>query len=98
MFNNLIESSSHAREYKRRGSFLLFTTGVYAVLLLLAGVASIYAYDAHLEARSTELEILTYIPLPPAEPVSIISDPVRTPNTRNPATVPIRTDLIDSTS
>ncbi|MEN3327597.1 MAG: hypothetical protein V7638_2404, partial [Acidobacteriota bacterium] len=26
MFNNLIESSSHAREYKRRGSFLLFTT------------------------------------------------------------------------
>src|SRR5215213_6786699 len=99
MFNNLIESSSHAREYKRRGSFLLFTTGVYAVLLLLAGVASIYAYDAHLEARSTELEILTYIPLPPAEPVSITSDPVRTPsNTRNPTTVPIRTDLIDSTS
>ena len=37
MFNNLIESSSHAREYKRRGSFLFFTTAVYAVLLVLGG-------------------------------------------------------------
>ena len=60
MFNNLIESSSHAREYKRRGSFLLFTTGVYAVLLVLGGVASIYAYDAHLEQQN--LEIVTLLP------------------------------------
>lgn len=60
MFNNLIESSSHAREYKRRGSFLLFTTGVYAVLLVLGGVASIYAYDAHLEEQN--LEIVTLLP------------------------------------
>jgi|SRR5215213_1112863 len=60
MFNNLIESNSHAQEFKRRGSFLLFTTGVYAVLLLLGGVASIYAYDAHLETQS--LEIITLLP------------------------------------
>ena len=60
MFNNLIESSSHAREYKRRGSFLLFTTGVYAMLLVLGGVASIYAYDARLEEQS--LEIVTLLP------------------------------------
>ncbi|HEU4833828.1 MAG TPA: TonB family protein [Pyrinomonadaceae bacterium] len=59
MFNNLIESSSHAGEYKRRGSFLLFTTGIYAVLLVLGGVASIYAYDARLEEQS--LEIVTLI-------------------------------------
>jgi TonB family protein len=71
MFNNLIESSSHAREYKRRGSFLLFTTGVYAVLLLLAGVASIYAYDAHLEEQS--LEVVTL--LPPQEIVPEQSQP-----------------------
>src|SRR5215208_1205104 len=58
MFNNLIESASHAREYKRRGSFLLITTATYAVLLVLGGVASIYAYDAHLEAQSLELVIL----------------------------------------
>lgn len=100
MFNNLIESSSHAREYKRRGSFLLFTTGVYAVLLLLAGVASIYAYDAHLETQTTELQLLSYVPLDPAEqPPKVISDPVRpTHNPQNPPREAIRTDFIDSTS
>ena len=98
MFNNLIESSSHAREYKRRGSFLLFTTGVYAVLLLLAGVASIYAYDAHLEAQTTELELLSYVPLDPVTPDRVISDTTRTPanNPRNPPAQPVRTDLISS--
>ncbi len=76
MFNNLIESSSHAREYKRRGSFLIFTTGVYAVLLLLGGVASIYAYDARLEEQSLEIvRILTPVEIVPAQP-----DPVSRPN------------------
>lgn len=99
MFNNLIESSSHAREYKRRGSFLLFTTGVYAVLLLLAGVASIYAYDGHLDAQTTELKILTYVPLDPVEePPRVISDTRPTSNPRNPPTEAIRTEFIDSTS
>jgi len=74
MFNNLIESSSHAREYKRRGSFLLFTTGVYAVLLVLGGVASIYAYDAHLEAQNLEIVML----LPPQEIVPEPERPVAT--------------------
>jgi protein TonB len=101
MFNNLIESSSHAREFKRRGSFLLFTTGVYAVLLLVGAVASIYAYDAHLEEQSTQLELLSFIPLSPAEqPERVISDPVRTTptTTRNSPAVPTRIELIDSTS
>jgi len=75
MFNNLIESSSHAREYKRRGSFLLFTTGIYAVLLVLGGVASIYAYDARLEEQN--LEIVTL--LPPVEVVSEQPQPVSQP-------------------
>jgi len=100
MFNNLIESTSHAREYKRRGSFVLFTTGVYAVLLLLGGVASIYAYDAHLAAQTTQLELISFVPPEPAaEPPRVISDPVRsTSNPRNASTVPIRTELIDSPS
>ena len=99
MFNNLIESSSHAREYKRRGSFLLFTTGVYAVLLLLAGVASIYAYDAHLEAQTTQLELLSFVPLDPVTPERVIADTARTPanNPRNSAQ-PTRTELIDTVS
>lgn len=98
MFNNLIESTSHAREYKRRGSFLLFTTATYAVLLVLGGIASIYAYDAHLEARSTEL-VVDYI-LPPVEqPQRINSTPVReASNPRNAPSHPTRTVLIDSPS
>lgn len=76
MFNNLIESSSHAQEYKRRGSFLLFTTGIYAVLLVLGGVASIYAYDAHLEQQS--LEIVTL--LPPTEIVPEQAQPASHPD------------------
>src|SRR5689334_2289870 len=99
MFNNLIESSSHAREYKRRGRFLLFTTGVYAVLLSLAGVASIYAYDAHLDEQTNQLELISFVPPPEAEPPRVISDPVHTTNTpRNAPAVPTRTELMSSVS
>jgi TonB family protein len=58
MFTNLIESSSHTREFKRRGSFLLFTTAIYAVLLVAMGVISVYAYDARLEQQSLEMVVL----------------------------------------
>ena len=58
MFNNLIESTSHAKEFKRRGSFLLFTTATYVVLFVVTGVISIYAYDARLEEQSLELVTL----------------------------------------
>ena len=97
MFNNLIESTSHANEFKRRGSFLLFTTATYLVLFVVTGVISIYAYDAHLDRQSTELEI-TFVPLPPEE-----APPREIPNTIRPAsdsdnqpTRSIRTELIDS--
>jgi TonB family protein len=72
MFNNLIESSSHAREFKRRGSFVLFTTAIYAVLFVVAGVASIYAYDARLDDQNTEVLVMLNpldLPAAPATPV-----------------------------
>src|SRR5258706_1842347 len=37
MFSNLIESSSHAREFKRRGSFLLYTIAAYSLLFVGGG-------------------------------------------------------------
>ena len=87
MFNNLIESSSHAREFKRRGSFLLFTTAVYALLLAIAGVGSIYAYDAHLNEESTDLDLISYVPLAPTK---IIADPPqRTGGNNNPRSAKI---------
>jgi periplasmic protein TonB len=61
MFNNLIESSSHKGELKRRGSFFLFTVASYALLFAIAGVASIYAYDARLEDQN--LEVVTIMPI-----------------------------------
>jgi len=98
MFNNLIESSSHAKEFKRRGSFLLLTTATYAVLLAFAGIASIYAYDAHLETQSTELELLTFIPVPPPETVPEVTTTIRPASNSDTTLRSTRTVLIDSTS
>jgi periplasmic protein TonB len=98
MFNNLIESTSHAGEFKRRGSFLLFTTATYVVLFVVTGVISIYAYDAHLESQSTELEI-TFMPLPPLEEVAPreVQNTIRsTTNSANQPTQSTRTVLMDS--
>ncbi len=61
MFNNLIESSSHRSEFKRRGSFVLFTVASYALFFVIAGVVSIYAYDARMADQ--DLEIVTMMPL-----------------------------------
>ena len=78
MFTNLVESSSHAREFKRRGSFFLFTVATYAVLFIVTGVISIYAYDARLEKQS--LELVTLIsPLEFADPVKPAAAPTERP-------------------
>ena len=91
MFSNLIESNSHAKEFKRRGSFLLFTTATYVVLFVITGVVSIYAYDTHLEEQSLEVVML----LPPQEIVPDTPRPVAEPsrNTSNNvrSSVPERT-------
>jgi TonB family protein len=98
MFNNLIESSSHKNELKRRGSFVLYTVASYAIFFAIAGVASIYAYDAHLEEdQSTEISILTFAPPAAQEPV--VPDRGRASNaSRNSssvATQPVRPVLYE---
>jgi protein TonB len=84
MFNNLIESSSHARELKRRGSFVLFTTATYVVLFIVAGVVSIYAFDARLEEPENQMTV-TMLPMEPAAapPQTTHNTPPR-PNTARP--------------
>jgi protein TonB len=62
MFTNLIESDSHRQEFKRRSSFFLITVAAYAVILFAAGIASVYAYDAQLEAQTSSLELLNWVP------------------------------------
>jgi len=91
MFNNLIESTSHAKEFKRRGSFLLFTTATYVVLFVVIGVMSIYAYDARLEEQS--LEVVTLLPpvdMVPTIDVAPAAHPDRPRDTNNTNTVPER--------
>ncbi|HJP91295.1 MAG TPA: energy transducer TonB [Pyrinomonadaceae bacterium] len=99
MFNNLIESTSHAKEFKRRGSFVLFTSGIYALLFVVIGVISIYAYDAHLETQSTGIEI-TMLPLLPTEVApEVIRNTIRpASNSETPPARSTRTELISSTS
>lgn len=65
MFNNLVESDLHKKETARRSWFFLGTTAAYALFLMVAGVVSIYAYDAHLEEQTNEY-IVTFIP--PVQP------------------------------
>ncbi|MCA1567185.1 MAG: TonB family protein [Acidobacteria bacterium] len=68
MFTHLVESGSHKKDMARRGRFFLGTLGFYGFLLLVAGVASVYAYDTHLGKQNLELYSVTMIPLPPAQP------------------------------
>jgi TonB family protein len=79
MFSNLIESSSHRGEFRRRGSFLLFTLASYTVLFVVAGVVSIYAYDARMEDQN--LELVTLMPLVDLPAPDRAPQPARQPDT-----------------
>lgn len=82
MFTNLIESNSHAADLTRRGSFVLGTLAAYAVLLVLGGIMSIYAYDAHLDNQTLELTTLIAQPILPQ---ITTSQPAAPNQTSNPA-------------
>jgi periplasmic protein TonB len=107
MFTNLIESDSHRKEYKRRGSFFLITVAAYAIIIFAAGIASVYAYDAQLEAQTSSLELLNWVPPVTPEPVRPIRE-VRPAAARRStpsnapvdptATRPERTTFVSSTN
>ena len=67
MFGNLIESGSHARDFRRKGSFFLATFVFYSVLVAAAGVASIYAYNTHLEGQQYQVDVMLRFPPSPAK-------------------------------
>ncbi|HEU5238391.1 MAG TPA: hypothetical protein VFU37_14755, partial [Pyrinomonadaceae bacterium] len=100
MFTNLIESASHAREYKRRSSFFLITVAAYSVVLFAAGIVSVYAYDAQLEAQTSNLELLNWVP-PVERALERERQPTPRPRANNshPASnVPTRPVLYESAS
>jgi periplasmic protein TonB len=81
MFTNLIESDSHAKEFKRRSSFFAATVAAYALFLFAAAVAGVLTYDARVDAQTLDLEVAYWIP-----PVKPVKDTPREPrSTRRPA-------------
>jgi protein TonB len=68
MFTHLIESGSHKKDMARRGRFFLGTLGIYGLLLMSGGVASVFAYDSHLAQQNLELYTLVAPPPLQAEP------------------------------
>lgn len=106
MFTNLIESDLHVKEFKRRGSFFLVTVAAYSVILFAAGIASVYAYDAQLEAQTNSLELLQWVPpvtAAPPKPVGDVRPTIRKPPQSNAPVDPNikrpeRTEFVESTS
>src|SRR5205814_5268234 len=68
MFDNLVESGSHKQDLSRKGSFLMGTVAIYAVIGLALFVGGIYIYDAQLDTGDLELTTLVApVPVPPAQ-------------------------------
>ena len=65
MFENLVESGSHRQDVARKGSFLLITFAIYAVLLLAAFVAGIWWASANIDQQTLELTaLIAPVPVP----------------------------------
>lgn len=59
MFTHLIESGSHKKDLARKGRFFIATFGFYGLLLMIAGVASVYAYNEQLGNQDLEVTLVT---------------------------------------
>ena len=65
MFDNLVESGSHSKDLGRKGSFLLGTLAIYAVIGLTLLVGSIWYTVATLDTLDLELTTLVApVPVP----------------------------------
>ncbi len=68
MFENLVESSSHKGDLSRKGSFLLGTMAIYAVLGIGIIVASIWFTAASLDSQDLDLiTLVAPVPVPPQQ-------------------------------
>lgn len=93
MFKNLVESGKHTNDFKRKGSFFLATIIAYSFFLVSAGIASVFAYDAHLENQSLEIvALLSPVPVDKPEPQKQQEQKAVKSSEQKSAT---RTDFID---
>jgi periplasmic protein TonB len=68
MFDTLVESSKHGRDNTRTGKFLLGTTLIYGLALLLLGIGTIIWMNPGLQEALDVTTMLTPPPPPAAEP------------------------------
>ncbi|MDQ3908506.1 MAG: TonB family protein [Acidobacteriota bacterium] len=94
MFQNLIESGSHRRDLARRGRFLLGTLALYSALVCAAGVASVSAYNARLDAQTYEVAILPPWALPAQAQPPDHNEPPARPSRGNAGELSVRRDLV----
>ncbi|MDT7540755.1 MAG: periplasmic protein TonB [Acidobacteriota bacterium] len=94
MFQNLIESGSHRKDIARRGRFLLGTLALYSALVATAGVASVYAYNARLDAQNYEVTMLPSWALPATTHTIVHNDPPTHAGHANTSEVSIRKQLV----
>ncbi len=96
MFGTLVESGSHAKDVRRTGSFFLLTLASYTLLIALAGIGSIYAYDAKLTRENMDALQLIDEPLvtfiKPEDFLPKSSTP--TPSKTNTTIVTVRPDAV----
>jgi protein TonB len=97
MFDNLVESSSHKDDISRKGSFVVITALIYAVLGVAFFVAGVYWYDNHLGEMELELTTLVApVPVPQAAKEEVHKEEVK-PVKEQP-NVDVRKELIADVS
>ena len=95
MFTHLIESGSHGKDLARKGRFFLGALCFYSLLLMVAGVASVYAYNVQLGSQDVEVTLVTPIPAAQIEQRPVVRQPFRTsPVASDRAGETIRTVII----
>lgn len=99
MFTHLIESGSHKRDLARKGRFFLGTLGVYGLLLMVLGVASVYAYNEQLGNQDLEVTLVTPVRAAEIERNPEVAHVVRPSHTSGSGGTgaPVRKEIIAST-
>jgi len=92
MFENLVESGSHSKDVARKGSFILVTFAIYAVLLLAAFVAGIWWAAANIDQQTLELTaLIAPVPVPQQQQKQEAPKPEKMEISKN---VDVRKELI----
>ena len=92
MFDTLVESSKHGQENSKTGRYMLVTGGIYAVALLVIGVATIVYLSPELADRFDVSAMIAPPPPPsappPPAPAAVVKNIPVTPNFTSPTNPP----------